>query len=78
MWIKNNDDIKRFEETISKCKESVWVITDSGKEYDLKETRGHYLGLASMLAANGRNEPEIYANSTEDQQLLFGYLSQAC
>ena len=75
MWINNQDDISKFEETINKCKDSVYVITPSGKEYDLKETKGYYLGLASMLNANDYEEPEVYASCNGDEQLLLRYLS---
>ena len=76
MWINNNADIKRFEDTIKKCKESVWVVTDSGERYDLKDTREHYLGLASLLKSDFSNEPELFTASKADMVLLFRYLDQ--
>ena len=74
MWIKNKEDMERFEKTIGKCKESVIVVTNNGDNYDLKDFRGFYLGLASMLTTNENEEPEVFANCKEDQGLLLGYL----
>lgn len=74
MWIRNNEDIRRFEKTIDKCRESVIVVTNNGDNYDLKDFREYYLGLASILNPNENEEPEVYANCKEDQCLLLNYL----
>jgi len=76
MWINNTNDIKRFEETLDNCKDSVWIITDSGERYDLKEEREHIIGLAKMLEAEEYNEPEVFAESYADQAQLMKYLNE--
>ena len=68
MWIRNNEDIRRFEKTIDKCRESVIVVTNNGDNYDLKDFREYYLGLASILNPNENEEPEVFAC------LLLNYL----
>ena len=75
MWIKDKADIKRFKELIDKCSSSVWLVDYSGQEYDLKDPFGYYLGLSCLLKAEGYDEPEIFAQSREDQVLLFNYLT---
>jgi len=74
MWIKNNEDIERFTKTINECEAPVIVVTDEGEEYNLKNSREYYLGLANMLATDKNEEPEIFAYSKRDQGLLIGYL----
>lgn len=76
MWINNNNELKKFEAAIDNCTSSVWAVTGSGNRYDLKETAGRYLGLASMLSADEYSEPEIFTENYEDQATLFAYLQE--
>ncbi len=75
MRIRNNDELKLFEETLDRCDASVLVVTAQGEQYDLKDPAQRYLGIAEMLREDGINEPELFASSYKDEVKLFGYLN---
>ncbi len=74
MKIRNNDELKLFEETLDRCDTSVLVVTAQGDQYDLKDPAQRYLGIAEMIREDGCNEPELFACSSRDENQLFGYL----
>ena len=75
MKIRNNDELKLFEETLDRCEASVLVVTAQGDQYDLKDPAQRYLGIAELLRGEGINEPELFASSFSDEMQLFGYLN---
>ena len=74
MKIRNNDELKLFEETLDRCGASVLVVTAQGKQYDLKDPAQRYLGIAELLSRDGTDEPELFASSYRDEMQLFRYL----
>ena len=74
MKIRNNDELKLFEETLDRCHGSVLVVTPDGKQYDLKEPAGRILGIAEMLRKNGWDEPELFTTSGDDEMQFFSLL----
>ena len=73
MMIRNNDELKLFEETLDRCDASVLVVTAQGEQYDLKDPAQRYLGIAEMLCRDGWEEPELFASSSRDEAKLFRY-----
>ena len=73
MVIRNNDELKLFEETLDRCDASVLVVTAQGEQYDLKDPAQRYLGIAEMLCKDGIEEPELFASSCRDEAALFRY-----
>ena len=74
MKIRNNDELKLFEETLDRCDASVMVVTAQGEQYDLMDPAQRYMGIAVMLTEKGLNEPELFASSYKDEMELFRYL----
>lgn len=74
MKIRNNEELKLFEETLDRCEASVLVVTAQGKQYDLKEPAQRLLGIAEMILGEGVEEPEVFASSPADEMKLFDYL----
>lgn len=75
MKIRNNDELKLFEETLDRCEASVMVVTAQGNQYDMKDPSQRCLGLAAMIRGEGINEPELFASSYADEMKLFEYLN---
>ena len=73
MMIRNNEELKLFEETLDRCDASVLVVTAQGEQYDLKDPAQRYLGIAEMLSKDGLEEPELFASSCRDENALFGF-----
>jgi len=74
MKIRNNDELKLFEETLDRCSASVLVVTPQGEQYDLMDPAQRYLGIAEMIREGGTEEPELFTSSCRDEMLLFGFL----
>ena len=75
MKIRNNDELKLFEETLDRCDASVLVVTAQGEQYDLKDPAQRYLGISELLRGEGITEPELFASSCKDEMQFFGYLT---
>ena len=75
MMIRNNEELKLFEETLDRCEASVLVVTAQGNQYDMKDPSQRCLGLAAMIHDRGINEPEVFASHAADEMKLFGYLN---
>ena len=76
MMIRNNDELKLFEETIERCQSSVMVLTPRGEQYDLKDPLQCYPGIAEMLKKDETEEPELFACCREDEMQLLSYLKR--
>ena len=76
MKIRNNDELKLFEETLDRCSASVLVVTPQGEQYDLADPAQRVLGIAEMLRAGGWNEPEVFTSCGEDEMRFFGLLNE--
>ena len=74
MMIRNNDELKLFEETLNRCRNSVLVLTAQGEQYDLKDPAERYPGITEILRGNENEEPELFATSPEDEMQLFRFL----
>ena len=74
MRIRNENELKLFEETLDRCDASVLVVTAQGEQYDLSDPAQRYLGIAEMLRRSGENEPELFTSSHGDEMRFFGYL----
>ena len=75
MKIRNNEELKLFEETLDRCSASVLVVTPQGEQYDLADPMQRCLGIAEMISRDGVEEPELFASSREDEMRLFSYLN---
>ena len=75
MKIRNNDELKLFEETLDRCSASVLVVTPQGDQYDLMDPAQRYLGIAEMIREEGMDEPELFASNCNDEMQLFGFLN---
>lgn len=74
MKIRNNDELKRFEQTLDRCGHSVYMVAPGGEQYDLKDPAERYMGIAEMLRDNGWQEPELFATSAADEAQLIQFL----
>ncbi len=74
MKIRNMQELKKFEEIVDQCKKTVWIVTPSGEQYDLKNPSERYLGLDRMICMHEYEEPEVFTNCTADEMLMFGFI----
>ena len=75
MKIRNNEELKLFEETLDRCDDPVLVVTQQGEQYDLADPAQRILGIAEMLSKEGYEEPELFTSSPKDEMKFFDYFS---
>ncbi len=75
MTIRNDDEMKMLENTIDRCRRTVWLITADGKQYNLKVPAEQSQGIARMMNAKDFEEPELFASCIEDEMILFEFFS---
>jgi len=75
MTIKNDKELKLFEDMIDRCSRTILLVLPCGKQYDLKKHMDRYLGIAEMLKINTAEEPEIFASCYEDEMNIFEFLA---
>ena len=75
MKIRNNDELKLFEETLDRCSAPVLVVTQQGNQYDMSDPAQRILGIAEMISKDGCEEPELFASSYADEMKLSDYLN---
>ena len=73
MKIRNNDELKLFEETLDRCDASVLLVTAQGDQYDMKDPAQRYLGISELLRRDGIDEPEVFTSSYHDDAQFFKY-----
>ena len=74
MKIRTNNEVKEFEEMLDRCPDTVWAITPSGVEYNLKNTQERDQAISLMLKDNSPEEPELYAGSYENELVVYPYI----
>ena len=75
MKIRNEEDRAMFEKTIDRCHRTLWLVTSSGENYDLKKPAERRKGIAEMVKATDYDEPEIFASCLEDEMMMFEFLT---
>lgn len=75
MTIRNDAEMKMFENAIDRCQKSVWLVTPEGKQYDLKVPAQHTQGITRMLNARDYEEPELFTSCIEDEMILFEFFA---
>ena len=75
MKIRNNDELKLFEETLDRCSDPVMVVTRQGDQYDMADPAQRVLGIAEMLTKEGYEEPELFTSSCKDEMKFFDYFT---
>ena len=75
MTIKNDKELKLFEDMIDRCRRTILLVLPCGKQYDLKNYMDRYLGIAEMLKTVTAEEPELFAACYEDEMNIFEFLA---
>ena len=76
MTISTNEEMRMFENAIDHCKDSLFLITPEGDQYDLKTPMGRCQGIASMLNQQGPLEPELFTNCYDDTMVIYHFLEE--
>ncbi len=77
MKIRNMEELKRFEEVVDQCAKTVWIVTASGEQFNLKKASERSLGLSRMLCTKEYEEPEVFTNCVEDEMLMFDFIESS-
>jgi hypothetical protein len=75
MTIRNDDEMRMFENAIDRCRKPVWLVTAEGRQYNLKVPAEHSQGITRMLNAKDYEEPELFTSCIEDEMILFEFFA---
>ena len=73
MSIRTENELKKFEDAINRCRNTVFVVTPDGTEYDLKAPEDHKKGMAALFNADDSMDAEIFATTHEDEMVMIDY-----
>ena len=75
MTIRNEEELKMFENILNRCRSTVLLVTMEGEKFDLTTPMGRIQGINAMLGIkHDYEEPELFISLFEDTMLLFEYL----
>ncbi len=75
MKIENTQQLHALENAIDRCSHSVWLESDQGERYDLKDELDRYRGIGRLLS-DSDEELGLYAVTREDKAILVGACRQ--
>ena len=67
-------EAEKFEEVLDRCPDTLWAVTPSGEQYDLKNPQERVKAIALMLQADGADEPELFAGSYKNESILYPFI----
>ncbi|MDO5455488.1 MAG: hypothetical protein Q4F25_01075 [Eubacteriales bacterium] len=70
MKLINKEQINAFEKAVNECSNSVWLVSDSGKWYDMKSETEKKEGMAEMAEAF---DMELFASNYEDELTMMKF-----
>lgn len=74
MRIQTQEGLKKFEETLSRCRKTVWIMSPDGTCYNMDSPSEYLGGISCLLSKNPDEEAEVFASCPADEALLFEYL----
>jgi len=77
MKIRTKKDIEDFQAAIDECRNTVWLVSAKGEQYNMKSDREWPLGIARLLK-DDREEMEIYACNFHDESVMMGFYALHC
>ncbi len=75
MTIRNDEEMRMFENAIDRCRKPVWLVTSEGKQYNLKDSEEYRQGITRILNAREYEEPELFTSCIEDEMILFEFFT---
>ena len=73
MKLNSMEELFTFNALLDQCRGQVWLMSPTGKMYDLTNGDARLKGLAA-LAGDNSDEYELYTRMREDEGLLMRYL----
>ena len=74
MTIRNEEELRMFEDKIKRCKRAVLLVTPEGEQFDLTTFVGRIQGINAMLRMRDDcQEPELFISCFEDEMIIFEF-----
>ena len=74
---RTENDVRKFNEALDKCRRPVWLVSSDGRQYNMKSTEDYSAGMAKWIM-DTNNEMEIYAAGREEEAVMMGFYLQMC
>ena len=77
MKIRTKQDVEAFQKAIDQCKNTVWLMSAKGEQYNMKSDRDWRKGLSRLLN-DDQDELEIYASNYHDESVMMNFYRLHC
>ena len=77
MKIRTRQDIEAFQTAVDQCTNTVWLMSASGEQYNMKNDKEWGKGLSRLLN-DDKDEMEIYASNYHDESVMMNFYRQHC
>ena len=75
MKIRNQQDVEALRAALNRCRRSVWLVTPSGEQVDLKSDRELHRGI-DLLSESDADSMELFASNYADEMVMMDYYSR--
>jgi hypothetical protein len=73
MTTRTQNDVRNFNEAISKCRMPVFLVSSDGTQYNMKSADQNKAGMARWIRDFSR-QMEIFTCDLEDEMIMMRYL----
>ena len=73
MTTRTQNDVKNFNEAISKCRMPVFLVSSDGTQYNMKSEEQNRVGMLRW-ARDFSHQMEIFTCDLEDEMIMMRYL----
>ncbi len=77
MAARTENEVRNFNEAISKCRMPVFLVSSDGTQYNMKSVKENNAGMARWIK-DSDNEMEIFTCDLQDQAIMMRFYLQAC
>ena len=77
MKIRTKQDVEAFQKAIDQCRNTVWLMSAKGEQYNMKSDRDWRKGLSRLLN-DDQDELEIYASNYHDESVMMNFYRLHC
>ena len=77
MKIRTRQDIEAFQTAVDQCTNTVWLMSASGEQYNMKNDKEWGKGLSRLLN-DEKDEVEIYASNYHDESVMMNFYRLHC
>ena len=77
MKVRTMKDVEALKKAVSECSRDVWLESQNGEKYDLKDELSQYVAIGALLQ-DQEERLELFAAEPNDELILMDFLMGLC